>query len=735
VTPPEKTLHLTIQSALALAHLLPLLFLLFRRQEKKSGRAFLFAYCALSAAWGLAVAIAAYGGAQIARVANYASTDLPVLLVALLVSIAYQKFDRHAHWVWGAVGATWSVVTIGLHALLGPGTAGARPATTVAIVGWLVFSCLTVALSAHWTLRAPLTIYRNRGIYYLGLLIPLLAGQSLVLIQHRWREIGLVLHLLGTAGVIAYTTADHLPNIKNLLRNSISYTILTVATALLYLLGLLAIQPLLLMEAELYVTLISAAVVAIMQALIHQPFYRFVDQVVNRLLWKKDYDPAQTIREYGRTISNVIDMEMLATLALGTIHEALEIERGALMVAFTTEGHVSFRVIEGFGKVSRKKVTLTVHSPILSYIASHGEPLFQYDLDHHHELQKAPAKEKKQLSTLGMEIYLPILTQERLLGLLALGPLKKGEPYSPQEVAMLTTLAQQTAAALENARFFDKLRTLNTEITQLHEDLQQAYQRLKKLDQAKSDFLSISSHELRTPLTVIQGYTDILEELAANQTLTPDQVSGIIKSLKEAIKRMTTIVTAMLDASAVEMDTLGLHFSSTALQGVMSMAIKPWRKAIGERKINLTVEGIDGIPSMTIDVQRLCQAFSNIISNAIKYTPDGGRISIQANLTDDNEHVEIVIADTGVGIDPEDQDLIFEKFYRVGDLLLHSTGDTKFKGAGTGLGLHITRGVIEAHGGRIWVESKGHDEESCPGSAFHVLLPLKASPPVTEQAF
>jgi signal transduction histidine kinase len=165
------------------------------------------------------------------------------------------------------------------------------------------------------------------------------------------------------------------------------------------------------------------------------------------------------------------------------------------------------------------------------------------------------------------------------------------------------------------------------------------------------------------------------------------------------------------------------------------MAIKPWRKAIGERKINLTVEGIDSIPSMTIDVQRLCQAFSNVISNAIKYTPDGGRISIQANLTDDNEHVEIVIADTGVGIDPEDQDLIFEKFYRVGDLLLHSTGDTKFKGAGTGLGLHITRGVIEAHGGRIWVESKGHDEESCPGSTFRVLLPLKASPPITKQAF
>ena len=98
----------------------------------------------------------------------------------------------------------------------------------------------------------------------------------------------------------------------------------------------------------------------------------------------------------------------------------------------------------------------------------------------------------------------------------------------------------------------------------------------------------------------------------------------------------------------------------------------------------------------------------------------------------DQEHFEVVITDTGTGIAPEDQLLIFEKFYRVGDLLLHSTGDAKFKGAGPGLGLHIAQGVIEAHGGRIWVESEGYDEERCPGSAFHVLLPLRAGSPASE---
>jgi signal transduction histidine kinase len=133
-------------------------------------------------------------------------------------------------------------------------------------------------------------------------------------------------------------------------------------------------------------------------------------------------------------------------------------------------------------------------------------------------------------------------------------------------------------------------------------------------------------------------------------------------------------------------------------------------------------------------LQRLCQAFGNIVGNCIKYTPDGGRITINGRHFQEAgaggtpiTYVEITIADTGIGIDAEDRELIFEKFYRVGSPDLHSTGSTKFKGAGPGLGLPITRGVIKAHGGRVWVESSGHDEVNFPGSTFHVVLP--ATPP------
>jgi signal transduction histidine kinase len=121
---------------------------------------------------------------------------------------------------------------------------------------------------------------------------------------------------------------------------------------------------------------------------------------------------------------------------------------------------------------------------------------------------------------------------------------------------------------------------------------------------------------------------------------------------------------------------------------------------------------------------------SHLIQNAIKYTPDEGQIRITGRLLGEgmlpqDQTIEIIVADTGIGIAPHDLERVFEKFYRAGDVMLHSTGKTKFRGAGPGLGLTIARGIVEAHGGRIWAESPGYDEETCPGSQFHVVLPVQ----------
>lgn len=724
---PPTHLRLVIHLVLALAHLLPLIYLwLYRRRGERLNRAVLAGYCMLSALWGLGVALATWGAGRAdvpaPGIADYIAADLPVLLVALLIPLAYQNLNRPGHWAWVAAGAAWLAVVLGLHTLSEPGRAA--PVTVLARIGWLIFAGLLVFLSAYWTVTAQLGFYRNRGIYWLGLLIPLLTGQGLIWTGVQWIEVWLAFHLLGTAGIVIWVTTYNLPNLKGVLRAASGYIVLTMTTALLLLAGLLIGQLLSRLWSDFSSVLIGSALLAIALALVYQPFHRLISWFVTRLIWGNERDLDRLVREYARTISNLLTLEQLATVVMGTVNEVLGVQRGMLVVASKAEYQVRLQVIEGMGRVEHKETTLALNSPILLYLMRRREPFSPYDLKHHPDLQRAPEAERAWLGALGVEIFVPILARERLLGVLALGPKRGGEPYGAWDVAFLTTLCEQTSVALQNAYLFDEMRSLYHRISRLNEELREAYSRLKKLDRAKSDFLSISSHELRTPLTVIQGYVDIMEELASSRALTPEQMLEIIHNFKAAIERLATVVTAMLDASQIEVQALDLHFIPTTLNAVMAMVLGPWREAIAERRQELTVEGIEGVPPIEADVQRLCQAFGNIISNAVKYTPDGGKISIRADVAEDSEHFEVIIADTGVGIDREDQSLIFEAFYRLGDLLRHSTGDTKFQGAGPGLGLHIARGVIEGHGGRIWVESEGHDEERCPGSAFHVWLPL-----------
>jgi signal transduction histidine kinase len=147
---------------------------------------------------------------------------------------------------------------------------------------------------------------------------------------------------------------------------------------------------------------------------------------------------------------------------------------------------------------------------------------------------------------------------------------------------------------------------------------------------------------------------------------------------------------------------------------------------VTERHLNLALHDFPGSELwIYADSERLYQGFRNLLENAIKYTPDNGNIVVDGRTLPG--FIEVTVADTGIGISPENQTLIFNKYSQT-EASLHSSGRTKFKGGGPGLGLPITRGIIEAHGGTIWVESPGCDEVKCPGSTFHVLIPIRTEP-------
>ena len=218
----------------------------------------------------------------------------------------------------------------------------------------------------------------------------------------------------------------------------------------------------------------------------------------------------------------------------------------------------------------------------------------------------------------------------------------------------------------------------------------------------------------------------MLREQAASAHDTKPEI--LLKGIDNGARRLREIVDDMVDVSLIDNDLLALNFQPVWIDRLLEMVRDDFQDILDERIIRLHIHKFSGSEVMNYaDGERLYQAFRNLVSNAIKYTPDGGSITIDGRILPGFQ--EITFTDTGIGIAPEDQARIFEKFGRIGSVSLHSSGKTKYKGGGPGLGLPISKGIIEAHGGTIWVESEGYDEERCPGAAFHVLLPLRTKPP------
>ena len=710
-----------------LGHLVFFLFVLLRRSNVTRKRLALL-YLGISLLWTGTTILADPQTGFPSAVAETAACFVPVSTTALAVAqllliCAFLGFPIFPI-VLGA-GGTWTIILLLATIYFLGAPPPPLPLSQVAQGGWILLEAILAGLLARSLLRDNLALHRNRALYWSLAVVPLTAGQAFSFLPlDPLRGLGLFLHLIGVIALTRGTKSYWLPNIKAGLRSILRFLFLFAVTAILllsmvvgaeYLTGRLPFS-----HASLVVAL------AIVAALIYLPLYHWLQRLANRLLEGVGFEPAQVLRDYSRTISTILNLDQLARTVAHTVAEVLGVQRGALLVAVDTdEGNLRLQPVSGLGRVSQVPLEFEPASPILARILKEDAPLFQYEVEQHPDLQKAAPWERDWLRGLEMEIYLPIHSQGDLTGLLALGPQGTGEPYAPRAVEFLSTLAQQTVVALQNARLFESLLDRNVRITQLNETLRAAYERLERLDQAKSDFLTIASHELRTPLAQMRGYVELLVEWAKTETLPPDQILSLAESISRPTLRLENIISAMVDASEIDVEGLTLRFVPTTLVSTMRLALEPCLPALKERNISLTAQGVEGIPSIHSDMERLHQAFSNLISNAIKFTPDGGWIAIAAHPLD-KEHFKVTITDSGVGISQTDQELIFEKFYRVGSVALHSSGQFKFKGGGPGLGLPIARGVIEGHGGCVWVESEGYDEEQCPGSTFHIVLPYQA---------
>jgi signal transduction histidine kinase len=273
-------------------------------------------------------------------------------------------------------------------------------------------------------------------------------------------------------------------------------------------------------------------------------------------------------------------------------------------------------------------------------------------------------------------------------------------------------------------------RDLGQRLAEQSRTARDALLRLEVLERTKSDFVSIAAHELKTPLTLIRGYASIVIEEAKKSE--HPRLSELTSGILQGAERLGKLIDDLIDTATIDLGTLELHRGTVFLGKLVTMAIAEVYAEAPGRHHHISVHQLSDLPTIEGDTQRLHQVLLHLIGNAMKFTPDGGRIDISGRLLysgagDDRNHfVELRIADTGIGIAPDDCQVIFEKFYRTGDPSLHSTSRARFKGAGPGLGLTIARGIVRAHGGVIWAESPGYDEDKCPGATLCIVLPTKA---------
>lgn len=435
----------------------------------------------------------------------------------------------------------------------------------------------------------------------------------------------------------------------------------------------------------------------------------------------------ETMNEIGRALTSTLDLREVLNLILDEMRSIVAYDRGAVLI-YQDESLV-FVAARGF-----PSDTGLLYSTI---------PLSEDSNDVFHQIfhTKRPLSisnpsshpgwlEQSFAQTPAAWLGLPLIHQENVIGILSLAR-DAAATFASYQIDMAAAFAAQAALALKNARLYDQLAQFNTQLekqVQMRtQDLQTAYQQLERLDKTKADFIHVASHELFTPIALINGYCHIL--MSDDDLMTQPSRAQMIEGVDKGARRLYEIVENMLDVAKIDNNQLNLFFQPLPIGSLFYQIRQGLETALSERKITLLIHrSISKMGVIEADPEALPKAFTQLIINAVKYTPDGGTIIIKGNIPAANI-VQITIQDNGIGIDPVNHELVFTKFYQTGEVKLHSTGKTKFRGGGPGLGLAIVKGIVEAHGGRIWVESPGYDETSCPGSTFFIELPRKQNEP------
>jgi signal transduction histidine kinase len=401
----------------------------------------------------------------------------------------------------------------------------------------------------------------------------------------------------------------------------------------------------------------------------------------------------RALGEVGQAVSSTLDLETVLRTIAARATELTGMDACAIYEYDEGAGAFNFRATD---RLPRELVEALSAAPIprgegaLGRMATTGQPVQIRDVADTREYQ---SRVREILVRLGLRSLLavPLLCEGRLFGGLTVNRRAPGE-FAPDAIELLKAFATQSALAIQNARLF--------------REIEDKSRQLETASRHKSEFLANMSHELRTPLNAIIGFSEVLNERMFGEI--NDKQSEYVIDILESGRHLLALINDILDLSKIEAGRMELEPSEFHLPTAIDNTLTLVRERAERRGIALARDIDPRVGAVRADERKVKQVLLNLLSNALKFTPEGGRVDVRARARDGVREVSVV--DTGVGIAAEDLEAVFEEFRQVG-------ASTK-KAEGTGLGLAISRKFIELHGGRLWVDSKpGH------GSTFTFTLP------------
>jgi PAS domain S-box-containing protein len=459
------------------------------------------------------------------------------------------------------------------------------------------------------------------------------------------------------------------------------------------------------------------------------------------------------VNEIAHRAAGSRDLEEMLRDILARVVHTLDAVGGGIYLANETEGTLRMAAFQGAGEDTFRDLAVIPRGHGLAgRVLSNGLPRASADLQTDRRVHSQAARED---GWRGFQAV-PLAANETTVGVLFIF-YRTRRVLTRDEVNLLLAIGKQVGIAVEGGQLFEALqwqhrltqasnRELERSRHQLRGNLvrlEEANRALERLDRMKSQFLALASHELRTPLTCVLSGAELASSSLADR-LSPEE-GRMLEAVSEGGKRLEGIVQDLLEVAQIESQSIYLAREPVDPAAVMEEIGRDFQAVFEERRLALV---LSDFPSLEIlgDYHHLKRTFHRLVENAAKFTPEGGQIEVRAERRSPAEirrcerelrpfspaffrtlnpsgFLQITIRDSGVGIDAEEQVRIFDKFYEVGDITGHFTSQTAFGGKRVGLGLALVKGMVEAHGGMVWVESPGTGAGTT-GSAFNLLLPL-----------